>query len=344
MAQGKPATDWKETVAPDEAARFEAYAQELAAMQRQNVRNGVTFRALHAKPHQGFQATFTVLPDVPEYARVGLFATPATYPAYVRYSNGAGRFQADRRPDVRGIGLKLVGVKGRKLIPGMEDAPTQDFLLITSAATPVKNVDEFLGLVRVVGSPLKGLARLIGDIGFVRLLQIARSAAKSLRIPTISLATRDFHSALPSQFGPYAVHFRLKARAAGEPGAAPGERRNYLGEELAARLQRAPISYDFQAQFFVDDARTPIEDASIEWRESDAPFVTLARLDIAQQDAISPRGRKLNEFIERLAFDPWHSQAEFKPLGNMMRARNVAYRLSTMARKAAPEPDGSEKF
>ncbi|MGQ0587808.1 MAG: catalase [Gammaproteobacteria bacterium] len=340
----KPASNWSETVAPDEAVRFEAYALELATMQSKAARNNVVFRALHAKNHQGFRATFTVLPDLPEYARVGLFAGPATYTTYVRFSNGAGRFQADRRPDVRGIALKLVGVKGRKLIPGMEDAPTQDFLLITSAATPVRNVDEFLGLVRVVGSPLKGLARLIGDIGLLRFAQIAKTAAKSLSIPTVSLATRDFHSALPSQFGAYAVHFRLKARAASDPDGRPGDTRDYLGEEITARVKRGSISYDFQAQFFVDDARTPIEDASVEWKESDAPFVTLARLDIPQQDASAARGRKLSEFIEKLAFDPWHSQAEFKPLGNMMRARNVAYRHSTMARKAGPEPDGSETF
>ncbi|MGH8029436.1 MAG: catalase [Arenimonas sp.] len=340
----KPATNWKETIAPDEPARFQAYADELAAMQRKNARDGHMSRALHAKGPPGLQASFTVIADVPEYARVGLFATPATYPAYVRFSNGAGRHQPDRKPDVRGIALKLVGVKGRKLIPGMEDAPTQDFLLITTASTPVKDVDEFLGLVRVVASPLTGLAKLIRQIGVRRLAQIVVKAAKSLGVPTVSLATRAYFSALPSQFGPYAVQFRLKPHAAATPGAGPGRGFDYLAEELRERIARAPVSYDFQAQFFVDDARTPIEDASAEWRESDAPFVTLGRLDIPKQDMTSPRGVKLQEFVERLAFDPWHTQAEFKPLGNMMRARNVAYRVSTMARKAAPEPDGTERF
>ena len=48
------------------------------------------------------------------------------------------------------------------------------------------------------------------------------------------------------------------------------------------------------------------------------------------------------ELVERLSFDPWHAQAELRPLGSMMRARNPAYRLSTQERGAAREPEGSE--
>ena len=340
----KPATDWKETIALDEASRFEAYALELGALQRKNASNGRVHRALHAKAPPGLQASLTVLPDLPEYARAGLFAAPARYAAYLRFSNGSGAHKPDSKPDVRGVAIKLVGVKGRKLIPGLEDAKTQDFLMITTPATPIRNADEFLALIRVVSSPLSGLAKMIRQVGLRRFLQIAKTGGKSLSVPTVSLATRPYFSALPSQFGAYAVHFRLKPHAASAPGAKTGSGADYLGDELAARIAREPVSFDFQAQFFVDDERTPIEDASTEWKESDAPFVTLARLDIPKQDVNSARGRKLREFIERLSFDPWHTLAEFKPLGNMMRARNVAYRTSTQARAAAAEPDGSERF
>jgi hypothetical protein len=48
------------------------------------------------------------------------------------------------------------------------------------------------------------------------------------------------------------------------------------------------------------------------------------------------------EVCEGLSFDPWHTTADFRPLGNMMRARNHAYRLSTQERGASPEPDGTE--
>ena len=113
---------------------------------------------------------------------------------------------------------------------------------------------------------------------------------------------------------------------------------------MADRLRVGPVTYDFQVQFFVDETRTPIEDGAVEWKESDAPFVTIARLTLPVQDPTSERGRKLAETIEGLSFDPWHALEELRPLGNLMRARNPAYRVSTGERKAAREPDGTETF
>ena len=45
-----------------------------------------------------------------EISRAGLFAKPATYRAYVRYSNGDGQRQSDAKGDVRGLAVKVVGV------------------------------------------------------------------------------------------------------------------------------------------------------------------------------------------------------------------------------------------
>src|SRR5258708_1635702 len=78
-------------------------------------------------------------------------AAPATYGAYVRYSNGSGARQADTKGDVRGIAIKVVGVPGKKIIPGLEDAQTQDFLLIRTPATPFRNADEFIAVVTAAG-------------------------------------------------------------------------------------------------------------------------------------------------------------------------------------------------
>lgn len=330
-------TDWREVVAPDEEARFTAYAQELVALQQRNATRGKRHRALHAKGMPGVRARFEVLPDLPEIARVGLFATPATYDGWVRYSNGSGAHQNDRKPDIRGIALKLAGVGGRKLIPGMEDETTQDFLLIRSPATPVRDVDEFLALVRASTSPLTGVPKLIWRLGLSRVAAIAKSAKQSLA-PVPSLATTPFYSALPVQFGKHAIHYALRPLVADAPGARPGGDPDYLGRELADRLRQGAVQYDFQIQFYVNDTLTPIEDASVVWQEQNAPFITVARLTLPCQDVDSAEGRELAAWIETLSFDPWHTQAEFRPLGNMMRARNVAYRYSTQARGAAQEP------
>lgn len=335
-----PATDWREIISDDESERFERHAEALRDMAKRHAGSRAPDRALHAKGNVGVRGELTVMADLPEHARFGLFATPATYPAYVRFSNGAGARQADHKPDVRGVAVKVVGAPGAKIIPGLEDKKTQDFLMIRSPATPFRDADEFVGFVLAASSP----ARLPGfalRLGLGRTVSIIRQIQKSFGESLHTLASTRFYSALPVKLGPYAIHYGIFPSARPEPLPARFDA-NHLGDELAAHLQRAAVTYDLRVQFYVDDKRTPIEDASVEWSEEVAPFLTVARLTLSKQDVSSPRGRAIAERIEGYSFDPWHATEDMRPLGNMMRARNHAYRLSTQQRGAAAEPDGSE--
>jgi Catalase len=334
-----PATDWSETIPADEAERFERYAQEMRALQGARARAQGMGRALHARAQAGVEATFEVLPDLPEHARVAFFGSPATYRAYVRFSNGSGVRQPDRKPDVRGVAIKVFGIPGKKIIPGLENARTQDFLLIHTPAMPVRNAGEFFALVRAAKNPLLLLPRLIGGLGFVRALQVLPRLVRGLSTPIGSLATTRYFSAVPIRFGAYAVKLALAPHAAGPGDGAKAPMPEDLGAELALRLLRGPVVYDVRVQFYCDQQRTPIEDASVEWLEEHAPFVTVARLTLLEQDVGSARGQRLAEVIESLSFDPWHALEELRPLGNVMRARSPSYRESILGRGAAPEPD-----
>jgi hypothetical protein len=333
-----PSTDWKETISAGESERFERHAEALRALQRKSAHGGPASRALHAKGQLGLEAELEVLADLPEPARVALFARPAKYRAFVRFSNGSGVRQSDRKGDVRGIAVKVVGVAGKKLIPGMEDAATQDFLAIRTPTTPFRNADEFVAVVVGAASPPFGVLRAAFQVGFGRLFAILRNTLRGFSVPTLSLATTRYYSAVPIRFGAHAVHYAFTPHAK-PTGTAVGTTSEYLSDEMSERLRAAPVVYDLQVQFFEDETRTPIEDASVEWKESDAPFVTVARLTLAQQDPTTEHGRKLATMIEGFSFDPWHALEDLRPLGNMMRARNPAYRLSTAERHAAGEPD-----
>jgi hypothetical protein len=153
------------------------------------------------------------------------------------------------------------------------------------------------------------------------------------------VATTPYYTAAPVSWGPYAVKLMLEPRAKAEPGAARGSGADYLGEELAARVKAGPAIYDLRVQHYSDPKSTPIEDHDREWQ---GPWLTIGTLTIGQQDPGSPLGQKVQDTIERASFDPWHALVEHKPLGNMMRARNHAYRLSTQERQAAPEPERAE--
>lgn len=338
---GAPATDWREDIAADEDTRFEGYAALLRDLQRARAKGGAADRALHAKGQAGVLAELTVRGDLPEHARQGLFAEPKTYRAYVRFSNGAGARQHDAKNDVRGVAIKVVGAPGKKLIPGMEDAKTQDFLLILSSFGPFKGPHEFVTVVRAAANPLLLLPRLIGGLGFGRAFALLKKLGGGF--PEVdSVATATYYSALPIQYGPYAVRLALRAHEKPSEGPKIARKPDHFGSDLAERLSRGPIVYDLCVQFFRDEATTPIEDPTVDWK--DAPFVPVARLTLPQQDLSSARAQKVATAIEGFSFDPWHALVSHKPLGAMMRARNHAYRASTEERKAAKEPDGSETF
>lgn len=325
------ATDWKEVVEDGEAARFESYAAFLAKGQHAHAAKGAIARALHAKQNLGVEAEL-VIGDVPADAKHAMFATPKTYRALARFSNGAPARQSDRTPDVRGLAVKVFGVDGPKVIPGLENETTQDFLAIRTSSLPIRNADEFMTLVRVARPQALLPIRLMAALGPRRAIQIIRAALTGLKVPQRPLAATSFYSALPIMLGPHAVQYAFTAR---EDAPATKLSANSLGEELAARLRKEPVTYDLQLRFYTDPTQTPIEDATTEWS---SPWVTVGQLILNVQDPDSPRGKRVQEYVEQLAFDPWHARSDMRPLGNIMRARNVAYRSSTSARKAIAEP------
>jgi len=334
-----PATDWTEIIAEDEAARFERHAAFLAGLQQKHAGGGAPGRALHVKASVGVEAELEVLADIPEAARIGMFATPKRYRALARFSNGAARRQSDRKLDVRGFALKVFGVDGKKCIPGMEDETTQDFLAIRTPVVPMRDAEEFMAIVRAASTPALLPLKLIGALGFGRGVRVIRAALRGLKMPQSALAATSYYSALPIKYGPYAVQYAFTAR---EP-AAPIEIADatHLGDALVARLREQPVSYDLQIRFYADAKTTPIEDASVEWN---TPWITVGRLTLPVQDARSPRGQKVAALVEDLSFDPWHAREDLRPLGNIMRARSVAYRVSTQTRKSAPEPRDAPSF
>lgn len=328
-----PATDWKEVIPDGEAARFEDYARRLAALQAARAGGAALDRALHAKG-RGFEATLAIEPSPHADLRVGLFAEAATYRALVRYSNGSGRRGSDARPDVRGLAVKVFGVGGPKVIPGMEDATTQDFLAIRTSSLPVKNADEFFALVMAAETPALVPFKLIRALGFARGLGLVRAALKSMKPPTLPLASTAFYSAVPIAFGTAAAQYAFfPDDTTGAPSKAKSP--TYLGDALAARLAAGPVTYTMKVRLFEREATTPIEDASVEWGSA---WRAVGKLTLPQQQASAPRGQQVAALVEQLAFDPWHARTDLRPLGSLMRARNAAYRVSTQARGALPEP------
>jgi len=321
-----------EVIAAGEAERFREFAAQIEAIQRARASAslGLT-RGLHVKQHVGAVGELVV--TAAESERVGVFAESGhRWPVYARFSNGSGHKQSDNAPDARGFALKLVGVPGKKLIEGLEDAVTQDFLFINTAALPFRTPDEFMAFHRAAqDGALRLLPRLIGAVGFGRALEIFKAALSTPKVK--SFATHAFHTGAPLMLGDRAAKLGLFPSAGVPAPTATGD--DHLREDLVARLHAGPLTWHLRAQRFVDEATTPIEDASVDWP---GPWFDLATLTLPTQDVRSPRGKEICELVHQLSFDPWHASEAHRPLGAIMRARRVTYAASVIGRKALPEP------
>ncbi len=66
--------------------------------------------------------------------------------------------------------------------------------------------------------------------------------------------------------------------------------------------------------------------------EKVSPPVLVATLTIPKQDVDAAEGRAMERLVDQLSFNPWYTTDEFRPLGNMNRARKEAYRASSAHR------------
>jgi hypothetical protein len=320
----QPSTDWRERIAPDEAQHFARVAKVIGGLQRAKSAKFGRGRALHRKPLLAATGRLEVLTDLPDHARHGLFATPGRHRVLVRLSNGGPDIQATKLPDIRGFAVKVFDVAGEGALGGVTDH--QDFLMINQDRTPTADSREFIAFLEAATpGRLSGILHLFkahGPFsGFARLRDLFGMLSKKFN----GFAAERFNTVLPLCCGPYAVRVRLKP--AGNP--PPAARSKDIVEDMRERLAVGPLIWDLELQFFVDEATTPIEDASKAWPDAETPIVTAARLTLPQQDVYAAADE-----AEAAKFDPWDGLAAHRPLGEVMRARKVAYFESQKGRGA----------
>ena len=105
---------------------------------------------------------------------------------------------------------------------------------------------------------------------------------------------------------------------------------HYLGDALRNHLASADARFEFLVQFQTDPADMPIEDATVEWKEEDSPYVAVATIRIPKQQVASPDTGS----CEEVAFNPWHSLVDHRPLGSMNRARRAIYPALSQFRRS----------
>lgn len=323
-----PATNFAERVLPNEESDFKQFADALVeAQKRLSLRFGKG-RALHRKGHATLAASLEVLGGLPAHAAHGVFAKPATYDALIRLSNGSAFVQKDKEPDIRGFALKVRGLPESDSALGARTTE-QDFVMINREVFGFATAEPFFGIVLAgARGPLALVGHLIKTHGLFKGLAEVKRLLGSFSRKFSGFLTADFFTAAPIQCGPYAMRLRLVPRVkndAHRPAAA-------LIDDVRADLKNAPLVFDLEAQFFVDEATTPIEDGTVDWPASEAPFVKVAVLTIPSQQLDDATGTSRSQAGESAKFDPWNALAAHRPLGHIMRARKAAYFPSQQAR------------
>jgi hypothetical protein len=321
----QPSTAWREQIAPDEAADHVRVAKVIGELQRTRSKKFGQGRALHRKQLLAATGTLEVLDGLPDHARHGLFARPGRHRALVRLSNGGPDIQADRLPDIRGFALKVFDVSGESTFGGTADH--QDFLMINQDRAPLTNSREFIDFMEAATpGPLSGVLHLFKAHGLGGGWSRLRELFGMLNRKFNGFAAERFNTVAPICCGPYAVRVRLAP--AGNP--PPATRAKDIVSDMRERLAVGSLTYNLELQFFVDEATTPIEDASVAWPEAETPIVTVARLVLPQQGVDAAAAE-----AEAARFDPWSGLLAHRPLGEIMRARKVAYFESQKGRNAA---------
>jgi len=319
-----------ERVSPgEEALDREIAALSVAVLKKERgAVAGVMTRDVHAKAHGCVRAEFTVDPLIPADLRAGVFSEPGrSYPAWIRFSNGSSKIQADRIGDARGMAIKLMGVEGEKLLEGERSAGTQDFLLITHDAFFVKDgrdyADFFRRLERGSNPAWFFFGRLPWRWKEFRAASRLISRGKAITDPLQG----PYFSATPYLLGERSV-VKYSARPCEPRAAGPNANAgspDYLRLNMARSLDPrdgAPACLRFLVQRRTDPAAMSVEDSRVPWDQARSPFVPVATVTIPSQ---SFDGEKRARFCENLSFTPWHSLPAHRPLGGINRTRKAVY-------------------
>ena len=313
-----------------ELADFERLARDLVKVQarnrRRSGRTGVD-RVFHAKAALGVRnARLEVDAALPVELRQGPFLPGAVLDATVRLSNASGTHQPDTAKDLRGLALRVEA----------GDGTVHDLLTTNYEVSPAANAHEFVAMaVALAGVPespvLKALAlllRLPRRVGFAATRRILLNLRRSVTSPP-SMAGETYFSRGAIRWGSAGpVRYRLAPHGYVPGPPSPGP--DGLHNELARRLAAGDIVFELLVQRYRDDVSTPVEDTSRGW---DAPAVPVARLVVPQQHIDSADAQLVARQVEQLAFNPWHTTEQFRPLGHLNRARRAAYDASAAHRR-----------
>jgi hypothetical protein len=266
----------------------------------------------------------------------GIFANPGVYSAVARFANADASINSDFKPDVRSLSFSVEFAR-----KDMAKPVRQDFSMQNATTLPINDSPAFLATIKLMtaSNPILGLWSLPfrDKLRAVRTLALAEKQAHQTIRPYQQLR---YWSTVPFRHGPKDV-VKYSAIPFTDNPARPLQKGNPKGlqDELIRHLKEDTrmSGFDVAVQFLDADKMTYwgkhrdasfwIENASIEWKETEAPFHTVAKLTLLPDSWLSP------DESDAIYFDvTGNSTPDSTPVGSINRARWSAEVASRKAR------------
>jgi hypothetical protein len=273
----------------------------------------------------------------------GMFAKPGVYPAIVRFANADQKMRSDFKPDVRALSFSVDLTQDGTAAP-RAGSGRQDFSMQNATTLPINDARAFLATMKLLtaSNPAAGLWSLSGKdkLRVLRTLVLAELQSRQKIKPYQQLR---YWSTVPFRHGPSDVVKHSATPSLDNP-ARPLQTSNPNGlqDELARHLKEDSkmSSFDFGVQFLdvermtywgkPRDANFWIENASLDWKEAEAPFHSIARLTLLPKSQLSLDAAK-STFIDVTG----NSTPDSMPIGSINRARQHGEVASRQARMGA---------
>jgi hypothetical protein len=269
----------------------------------------------------------------------GIFAKPAIFPALVRFGNADPKKNSDFKADVRSLSFSVELAADPSIA-----VDRQDFSMQNATTLPINDSPAFLAIMKVLtaSNPAAGLWSLSAKdkLRVFRTLALVQVQAHQTIKPYQNLR---YWSTVPFRHGADEAVKHSLTPSPDNP-ANPLQRKNPNGlrDELIRHVQEdgKMSSFDFAVQFADpqrmtywgehQDAKFWIENASVEWKESEAPFHTIGRLTLLPNSVLEPDDAT---YIDVTG----HSTPDSTPVGSINRARSPAEHASRQARMLRKE-------
>ncbi|KNC53835.1 uncharacterized protein AMSG_12288 [Thecamonas trahens ATCC 50062] len=302
-------------------------------------------RQAHAKQHGCIRGHLQVADNLPAELEGGIFTPGASYPLFVRFSNGVGRGfaappivanESDAVPDTRGFALKIFNVDGEFV---MESNNTQAFTFTTSPTAFLATPELAVGFFKAVQQGATALSKYLllhPSVGKGFAETSVYGAIQNVLTATYYTAPAQMHGDTPAKYRVRpCASTRAHLRKLHGPLPKAFFDANFLTDNLIRDIwmdlpANKAVCMEIDVQFFVSPHSTPINDTTIRWS---SPWHTLGQILLPRPTAYVWDAPHL-AFCRHMSFNPWLSLVAHQPLGFLQDIRRAVYTATATQRHA----------